>query len=104
MDTPPYLAPPKKVSYTNHGRTKFSRDAKVLKGNCAFQQWKPTKPKCEGGKGKKDSDYKVWGFEETFAQIRNGMSISRYGDGELRLLEGHEKINRGMEVNSKALQ
>lgn len=103
-EPPPCITAKNNARDTGHGRTKFNRDAKVLKGNCAFEKWKPTKPKCESGKGKKDSDYNVWGFEDTFERMRAGMSISRYGDGELRLMEGHEKINRGMEVNSQALK
>ena len=31
-------------------------------------------------------------FEETFARLRAGMSITRYGDGELRLMEGVGEI------------
>merc|ERR1711871_575118 len=59
---------------------------------------------CSRGACSKTKSYEVWGLEKTFAFIKNGSSISRFGDGELRLMEGAKHINHGMEIGGKQLR
>jgi hypothetical protein len=87
--------------------TDFDPDASLLKHTCKNFKLDAglatfRKTQCRDT-SRKTTQYEVLDPGKTFELLRQGASIFRFGDGELRLMQGVESINHGMELGSKAI-
>ena len=74
------------------GVTKINKHMSLLKGECIYGKL----PKLSCNRKSSDQDIHVMEADESFELMRKGASIMRYGDGELRLMDGYDQINHGI--------